>query len=972
MAGPWEKYQTTPDVPPGFRIVSQPASSKPRFPGVPVDLASDPWAAFPDALAAKQPPASPIGPFPGLLEQGNIDLKARPIVKNDDGSYSTVRSMSFENNGGQEVLVPTVADGKILSDRAAMELYGKTGQNLGKFDNPAHADMYAGALHKAQDQHYGAQAQPAGNVFDQFDTPAAPGLSPGFKIISHPASAKAARVGSGAFSSTNAGGTAEGPWTKYQAAAEAPNDLDPGKSDPWVAFPDTIPAGFKVVGQPGPWDKYAARAQSTGSPIEVKAPDGTTVQFPAGTTDDVMAKAMRETFGGPSDKLSVAKDVGLSFASGVPRGAVETAMTPITLNRVGEGIGSWLFDKAEGPVRSALGMEPATPGPEHDRFKDFLINPLTGAVNYGLRTITGNDNADLRTGIYDAQDRTREGMDAVLHKPETTTGKYAGTIGEFAAPGGLPSKAARLAGTGREIARHIAEDMFGNVVMPAVASEASGQATEGTPYEGLSRFLGALFGNAGTAAGRAYNAPESVVRRATSEMTDADWQRALGLQDNTTGVRLTGPEAIAQATNGASALPNLLRVVEGSVDGRARTAPFFTARPAQVDQAVTNVFDQIAPQSAQPYSLGPRAAEAAANVIDQTRQGINGQTRPLYDAAQQQIIPQPQFAPIAADPRFAAGLARLRGNPELAPDYAHLPDSSIGVVDAVTKDLNARGEALSTVTNPLYGPELASRSTASAAEARNLATNHSPEYAQALAEQEALRRTVLNPLEQGPVGRVAAAKDTAGAGNAILPQNPLTGSAGEAAGATRRLVAEDPATTTQLVRQNLADRFSKANTETQEGVRDFAGAKFHKDVAGNDARQEVLDAVLRQIPGGQAAVSMPELLDVLQATGRRKQIGSATEFNRSMNADLGGAASPTGMAVNLAKSLGTSVVKAGDVAKRAALRSNLKTLADMFIDPRSVELIRNANNRGARIGFGEALARTGAETGGTLYAPRGD
>ncbi|TGT63709.1 hypothetical protein EN813_010075 [Mesorhizobium sp. M00.F.Ca.ET.170.01.1.1] len=90
-----------------------------------------------------------------------------------------------------------------------------------------------------------------------------------------------------------------------------------------------------------------------------------------------------------------------------------------------------------------------------------------------------------------------------------------------------------------------------------------------------------------------------------------------------------------------------------------------------------------------------------------------------------------------------------------------------------------------------------------------------------------------------------------------------------------------------------------------------------------------------------------------------------------MNADLGGASSPAGLAVNLAKSLGTSIVYAGDVAKRAALRSNLRALADMFIDPQSVELIRNANNRGARIGIGDALGRSVAEAGGTFYGPQG-
>ncbi|RUY28905.1 MULTISPECIES: hypothetical protein [unclassified Mesorhizobium] len=844
--GPWTRYESS-EIPSGFRVVQQPPP------------ASDPWSAFPDAPPVKRPPASPVGPFPGMLQPGNIDLEHRPIAKNADGSYSTVRSMSFGDDSGKEILVPTVSpDGKILPDQAAIDAHGKTGQTLGVFDTPAHADMYAGALHKSQEQFYGAQP-------------------------------------------------------KKPRFAGVPADAAPGAGGPWAAFPDASPA----------------------------AP------------------------------ISTGLDVAESAASGVPRGMAETAMAPITLNRLGEDVGGWLFDKAEGPVRSMLGMDPATPGPERDRFKDMLINPLTGAVNFAIQKATGDNDADIRSGVYGAQDKTREIMDAVLHKPQTTPGKFVGTIAEFAAPGGIPSRAVRAAPGAASKAGRYLEEALGNVVAPALASEASGQATEGTQYEGLSRFLGALFGNAGAAASRAHNAPEAVIRRATEGTTEAEWQAARQLQDNSLGIDLSSPESLAQARGGASKLRDILRVVEGSTTGGNITAPFFAARPAQVDSAVGGVLDLIAPQHPQPSILGPRAAEAAGAVVDQTRQGINAQTRPLYQAAEQQLIPHSDFAPIEADPRFAAALERLRGNAELAPDYAGMPDNSIAVVDAVTKDMAARGEALSNSANPLYGPELAGRQRTGAADARNVATQRSPEYAQALAEQERLRRTDLNPLVQGPVGRLAAAKDTVTAGNALLPQNPLSGSAPEAADAVQRLVRQDPETTTALVRQNLADRYSTAQTETQGGSRESAGAKFHRSVAGNDQRQAVLDAVLRNLPGGQAGAAMPELLDVLQATMRRDAPGSSTAANQLIHGDLG-ARSPIGTVIDLTKSLGASfLTQAGDAAKRAQLRGNLAHLGDILTGPEAVQRTRAARDRRPTVSYPEAGLRTLFESGQTLQDPRG-
>ncbi|MBT0443832.1 hypothetical protein [Morganella morganii] len=95
-----------------------------------------------------------VGSVKGMTQQGNINLMNRPKVQNEDGSVSTVRTISVGTDEG-EVLLPTVSDdGKLLTDDEAIALYEKTGKHLGIFDNPDDATAYAEQLHNQQEQLY--------------------------------------------------------------------------------------------------------------------------------------------------------------------------------------------------------------------------------------------------------------------------------------------------------------------------------------------------------------------------------------------------------------------------------------------------------------------------------------------------------------------------------------------------------------------------------------------------------------------------------------------------------------------------------------------------------------------------------------------------------------------------------------------------------------------------------------------------
>ena len=84
---------------------------------------------------------------------GNIDLDHRPVLVWEDGSFSTEISISVEFDG-LEVLIPTVIDGKLVSEEEAIQHYLLTGEHLGKFSSVEECESFAVELHLRQQDFY--------------------------------------------------------------------------------------------------------------------------------------------------------------------------------------------------------------------------------------------------------------------------------------------------------------------------------------------------------------------------------------------------------------------------------------------------------------------------------------------------------------------------------------------------------------------------------------------------------------------------------------------------------------------------------------------------------------------------------------------------------------------------------------------------------------------------------------------------
>lgn len=513
-------------------------------------------------------------------------------------------------------------------------------------------------------------------------------------------------------------------------------------------------------------------------PIEVELPDGSIAEFPDGTSPDVMKQALGRH---NTTSLDQAVEGAGRFAAKLPSGTKPPEVD--TFADTVKSLGS-------GAVQGVTGLV-GLPG---------TVEQLGRmGINYAAKTFGGaTDNvvspqAALATG-QDVKSMVEDKITGPLYEPKSTAGKYAKTIGEFAPgvlfPGG------------------IAQRVVGNVVAPAVASEAAGQATEGTSLEPWARVGGALVGGmAPNMIGRALTpAPSNAVRQGhvntlrnegvtdltAGQVTGAmplRWMEAATLDTPMTGARLPTmmerqAEQFTQAALRRAGI-NAPRATQDVIDqgftqlgqrfdalANASTARMVSADANRIATAIRD-YERMTP----PTNQMPFMREIAGDLVRHAGNPIPG---PVYQRYRSAIE---EAARTATDPMAATALRNIRNVLDDAVERG-LPQNQRGQwretrnqyrnLLVVSKAAGAAGEG---AANGLISPAQLAGATKQLHGLRNYQRGRG-DYAQLARAGEA----IMKPLPQsGTAPRLMAMQ---------LGQTVAGGAAGAAAG------GGDPTTTT--------------------------------------------------------------------------------------------------------------------------------------------------------------------------------
>jgi hypothetical protein len=505
---------------------------------------------------------------------------------------------------------------------------------------------------------------------------------------------------------------------------------------------------------------------------------------------------------------------------------------------------------------------------------------------------------------------------------------------------GVPMQRAETIGgrTAQNVVRNIVSAPVAGAVVPsllsAVGEEAAAYPFRGTTLEPYARTAGALFAPLVPAPTMFRSPLERMYAESTKRVTPQEMSSAERLQQMASreGMPVTSVEALQQVTGGRTNLPALQRQLEANPASAPLMAEFMGSRGEETLSTLQRMFPQTGRER-----LGTEAQRAAEKTMARTQTELS--TSPAgqaFETVKSKSIPpswmknlENESAVIAEASRSVDSVAAYQ---DLLKGYK---GNSIARVEAMRQYLRDKYDTLGSASGGTVTGEMRAYDQARK-KLLEKADSQIPEYKTAREQYFQAKERIVAPVQESPIARIAENNEVSMQFAEVFAKNPAAVNlTPQKVTMTMKSLAQDDAALpkdflTQYMRSSLEQVESQATRATGT-----TGARFANTIVKNTTQKENLRAAFKEVygeTGDKAARGLNNLIDILEAQGRRLPAGSPTAEKGMIAAES---------VSTVTKATRNPLEAIGNLYQTMFFRKDYENVAKAITSPEGIKILEN-------------------------------
>jgi hypothetical protein len=520
---------------------------------------------------------------------------------------------------------------------------------------------------------------------------------------------------------------------------------------------------------------------------------------------------------------------------------------------------------------------------------------------------------------------------------------------------GVPMQRAETIGgrAAQNLVRNVVSAPVAGAVVPsllsAVGEEAVAYPFIGTPLESTARTAGALFTPLVPAPTMFRSPLERMYAESTKRVTPQELSSAERLQQMASRQQMpiTSVEAIQQTTGGRTNLPALQRQLEANPASAPLMAEFMGSRGEETLSTLQRMFPQTGRER-----LGTEAQRAAEKTMARTQTELS--TSPAaqsFEAVKSKAIPPSWMKNLENESAVISEASRAVDNVAAYQDLLKgYKGNSIARVEAMRQYLSDKydmlaGQAGGAVTGEMRAYNEARKKLLEKAD------NQIPDYKTARESYFQAKEKIVAPVQESPISKIAKDNEVSIQFAEVFAKNPaaVNLTPQKVTMTMKSLAQADAALPKDFLTQYMRSSLEQVESQASRAA-GTTGAKFANTIVKNTTQKENLRAAFKEVygqSGDKAAQGLNNLIDILEAQGRRLPAGSPTAEKGMIAAES---------VSTISKATKNPLEALGNAYQTIFYRKDYENVAKAITSPDGIKILENM----AKAGKNQKQLATGA------------